>query len=60
MSELVEEDHKLDSKWVIIPVGGADKLCTFISLLGANQLNIVVVRDYSNAERPKIENLIKK
>ena len=35
----------LDPRWTVVPVGGADKLSTFISLLGGNQLNIVALID---------------
>lgn len=49
----------LSKKWVIVPVGGADKIPTFISLLGANQLNIAVAIDISQKDRQRIDNLVK-
>jgi predicted ATP-dependent endonuclease of OLD family len=48
----------LDDNWVIVPVGGADKLSTFVSLLGSNQLNIVVLIDISGKDQQRISNLI--
>ena len=37
----------LDQRWVIVPVGGIDKIPTFVALLGA-QLNVAVVLDVSS------------
>jgi predicted ATP-dependent endonuclease of OLD family len=48
---------RLDPRWVLVPVGGADKIATFLSLLGANQLNIAVLMDVSTREQQRIENL---
>lgn len=47
----------LDDRWVVVPVGGADKLATFVSLLGSNQLNTAVLIDVSNREKQRIQNL---
>ncbi|MBA4248132.1 MAG: hypothetical protein C0444_07545 [Microbacterium sp.] len=47
----------LDSRWVVTPVGGATNLTTFISLIGANQLNVVVLMDASSGDQQKIRNL---
>ncbi len=49
----------LSDKWVITPVGGADKLATFVSLIGANQLNICVLLDVSIHSTQLIGNLAK-
>lgn len=35
----------LDDRWAIAPVGGASKLPAFVTLLGANHLNAVVLAD---------------
>ncbi|MCD4830847.1 MAG: ATP-binding protein [Anaerohalosphaeraceae bacterium] len=43
---------------VVIPVGGADKLCTFVSLLGANQLGIAVLVDIATQDQQRLDNLI--
>ena len=40
----------LDTRWVKIPVGGAGKLSTFATLLGANKLNVAVVVDSSTKD----------
>jgi hypothetical protein len=51
----------LDPKWVITPVGGSDKVSTFVALLGAqSNLNIAVLIDYQKKDRQSIENLCKK
>jgi AAA domain, putative AbiEii toxin, Type IV TA system/AAA ATPase domain len=47
----------LDPRWVVVPVGGADKLVTFVSLLGANQLNVAVLMDISGNSMQRIKNL---
>lgn len=47
----------LDPRWVIVPVGGADKVSTFVSLLGANQLDIAVIMDISSKDMQRIRNL---
>lgn len=49
----------LDPRWVVIPVGGADKLSTFVSLIGANQLNVAVLMDVSQRDRQRVDNLRK-
>ncbi|MBX9838937.1 MAG: AAA family ATPase [Silvanigrellaceae bacterium] len=48
----------LDSRWAIIPVGGADKISTFVSLLGGSKLNIVTFIDIDTKEKQRINNLI--
>lgn len=50
---------KLDPRWVIVPVGGADKIPTFIALLGA-QLNVAVVLDVAAGGSQKISSLVEK
>lgn len=47
----------LDDRWVVTPVGGADKLSTFVSLIGANQLNVAVLMDVSKSEQQRTRNL---
>lgn len=49
----------LDPKWVIVPVGGLDKIPTFVALLGA-KLNVAVVMDTSAGGSQKINELIKR
>lgn len=51
----------LDSKWVITPVGGSDKVPTFVALIGAQtELNIAVLIDYQRKDKQSIENLYKR
>jgi hypothetical protein len=47
----------LDPRWVKIPVGGAGKLSTFATLLGANKLNVAVVVDSSTKDLGAIRRL---
>jgi len=48
----------LTDSWTIVPVGGADKVATFVSLLGAQGLNLAVFMDASAKSQQKIHNLI--
>lgn len=56
---LAEKRVGLPHDIVIVPVGGADKLCTFVSLLGANQLGVGVLMDISSGDKQRIEDLIR-
>lgn len=47
----------LDPRWVIVPVGGVDKIATFITLLGGNQLNTSVLIDVSVRDQQRITGL---
>lgn len=49
----------LDDRWVIVPVGGVDKIATFVTLLGGNQLNTSVLIDVSAKDRQRIDSLRK-
>lgn len=49
----------LDSRWVVTPVGGAGKLSTFASLIGANQLNTCVLMDFAKKDQQIVDNLMK-
>jgi predicted ATPase len=44
----------LDDRWTLTPVGGADKLSTFVSLIGANQLNIAVLMDSNSKDKARV------
>lgn len=51
----------LDKRWTITPVGGGDKVPTFVALLGNQQgLKIATLIDIQNKDRQTIENLYKK
>lgn len=43
---------------VFVPVGGLDKLATFIALLGANKLKIVVLHDRAAAPHQRLDSLV--
>ncbi len=45
----------LDPRWVTIPVGGADNLPTYVSLLGENYVNVAIMMDVSPKTRARIE-----
>jgi hypothetical protein len=47
----------LDERWVIVPVGGIDKIATFVTLLGGNKLNTSVLIDVTSRSEQKIERL---
>lgn len=40
---------RLDARWNMVPVGGADRVCAFLSILGATQDRVAVI---SNAVAP--------
>ena len=51
----------LDSRWTITPVGGSDKVPTFVSLISANSdLRVATLIDFQKKDRQSIENLYKK
>jgi predicted ATP-dependent endonuclease of OLD family len=49
----------LNSRWVIVPVGGMDKIPTFVALLGA-QLSVAVVLDVASGGSQKISSLVER
>ena len=59
LSQACENDGRigLDPRWVVTPVGGADKVSTFVSLLGANKLNIAVLIDANPRDQQRIKSL---
>ncbi len=44
---------------ILVPVGGLDKLTTFVALLGSNKLKLVVLHDRASAPHQKLEHLIR-
>ncbi len=51
----------LDSRWTITPVGGADKVPTFVALMRSQKgLNIAILVDFQKSDRQMIENIYKK
>jgi predicted ATPase len=59
LSDLVETNGGtgLDPLWVKTPIGGAGKLSTFVTLLGANSLNVAVVVDASSTDTQAVGRL---
>ncbi len=54
-------EEGLSSDWTITPVGGSDKVPTFVALMGAqSNLNVAVLIDYQKNSKQSIENLYKK
>jgi predicted ATP-dependent endonuclease of OLD family len=50
----------LDKLWVITPVGGADKVPTFVALIGAQKgIRLATLIDIQRKDKQKIENLYK-
>ena len=50
----------LSPDWIITPVGGADKVPTFVALIGAQtNLNVAVLIDFQKQGQQSIENLYK-
>ncbi|PZG56345.1 hypothetical protein C1I98_01565 [Spongiactinospora gelatinilytica] len=47
----------LDPRWVKTPIGGAGKLSTFVTLLGANKLNVAVLVDSSTKDVGAVQRL---
>ena len=51
----------LNTDWTITPVGGADKVPTFVALIGARtNLNIAVLVDFQRKDQQNIGNLYKR
>ena len=51
----------LDSRWTITPVGGSDKVPTFVALIGAqSNLNVATLIDFQAGDQQMVENLYKK
>jgi hypothetical protein len=48
---------RIDPRWVIIPVGGAENLPTFVSLLGENYVSVAVMMDITPTNRSRVENI---
>ena len=48
----------IDERWVRVPVGGAGKLSTFVSLIGSNQLKLAVLVDASTKDAAAVQRLV--
>ncbi len=47
----------LDSKWIIAPCGGIDKVASFNSLFGGNKLDVAILVDFSEGQKKKVRSL---
>jgi predicted ATP-dependent endonuclease of OLD family len=60
MGALLEADGKQGlGDAILVPVGGLDRLATFVALLGSNKLKLVVLHDRACAPHQKLEDLIR-
>jgi predicted ATPase len=60
MATLMEAGGKLGlGDAILVPVGGLDKLATFIALLGANKLKLVVLHDRASTPQQKLDDLVR-
>lgn len=59
LTEVLERQGRpgLDPRWVKTPIGGAGKLSTFVTLLGANKLHVAVVADSSTKDVGAVKRL---
>ena len=63
ISTLLQEkgEQGLSPDWTITPVGGADKVPTFVALIGAQRhTNVAVLIDYQKKDEQSIQNLYKR
>jgi predicted ATPase len=47
----------LDRRWVITPVGGMDKMHSFVALFGGNKLHVALLIDFASGARSKVRGL---
>jgi len=56
--ELQKEGREyLDSRWVITPVGGIDKVNSFLALFTGNKLHVAVLTDFHADQKKTVRNL---
>lgn len=53
-------DRAPDQEWVTVPVGGLEKVATFVALLGANQLDLAVLHDNVGRPEQRLTDLIRR
>lgn len=60
MSALLEASGKQGlGDAILVPVGGLDKLATFVALLGSQKLKLVVLHDRASTPHQKLEDLVR-
>lgn len=47
----------LDDRWVVTPVGGVDKIGSFVALFGASKIHIAVFTDFHTGSKRKLQSL---
>ena len=59
LSDVLEGQGRtgLDTRWVKTPIGGSGKLSTFVTLLGANKLDVAVIVDSSTKDVGAVKRL---
>ncbi len=62
MSDLVRQagGTPLDPRWTLTPVGGLDKIPTFIALLGGSDLNVTVLMDVAAGGNQKVTGMVQR
>lgn len=63
LSALLEKKGRqgLNPRWTVTPVGGSDKVPTFVALIGAQKgLNVATLIDIQKKDQQTVENLYKK
>ena len=50
---------RIDPRWVVIPVGSAENLPTFVSLLGDNYVSVAVMMDITPTNKERVERINK-
>jgi len=48
---------RIDPRWVVVPVGSAENLPTFVSLLGENYVSVAVMMDITPTNKQRVERI---
>ena len=48
---------RIDPRWVVVPVGSAENLPTFVSLLGENYVSVAVMMDITPNNKQRVERI---
>ncbi|MGY5796174.1 AAA family ATPase [Rheinheimera faecalis] len=60
ISTLLESQGKQGlGEAILVPVGGLDKLATFVALLGSNKLKLVVLHDKASTPHQRLDDLVR-
>lgn len=55
-ADMLERMELLD-RWTMVPVGGADKMATFVALIGAHELDLALLVDIAKKDHQKFDAL---